>query len=348
MEKRNFGRTAEGTEATLYTIKNERGMELKVTDFGASLVSLIVKDKNGADLDVILGYEDVTGYEEHTDYFGAAVGRNCNRISNARIAIDGVEYPLEANDNENNLHSGSNGTARRFWEVAEHTGSSITFRIEDAHLQQGYPGNATMQVTYTLTADNALEIAYQAKADQKTVFNFTNHAYFNLNGADSGSILDHTLQIQASAFTPTDAKAIPTGEIRPVEGTPFDFREAKPIGRDIAQSDEQLTFGSGYDHNFVLDRTKDGIEKIATAYSAKSGIRMDVSTDCIGIQLYSANFIAGQKGKGGHIYANRDAFCLETQYFPNAINEPNFSTPLTEAGETYTSKTIYTFSVENA
>jgi aldose 1-epimerase len=348
MEKREFGTTAEGKQATLYTIKNENGMQVKVTDFGAALVSILVQDRNGMDVDVILGYDDVTGYQNGTCYFGATVGRNCNRIANARLTIDGETYTLEANDNENNLHSGSQGTSARLWELAEHTDSSLTLQIEDAHLQQGYPGNAKMQVTFTVTPDNALEITYQAKADQKTVFNMTNHAYFNLNGAGSGSILYQNLQLAASAFTPTDAKSIPSGEIRPVEDTPFDFREAKTIGRDIAQEDEQLLFGKGYDHNYVLDKTHSGVEKIATACSRDSGIRMDVSTDCPGIQFYTGNFVDGELGKEGHVYEKRDAFCLETQYFPNSVNEPGFATPFTNAGELYESRTIYAFSVENA
>jgi aldose 1-epimerase len=348
MEKRAFGTTAEGQEATLYTISNEKGMQVKITDFGATLVSILVRDKDEMTRDVILGYEDVAGYQNGTCYFGATVGRNCNRIANAHIVIDGEDYTLEANDNENNLHSGSQSTAVRFWNLVAHTTNQLTLEIEDTHLQQGYPGNAQIQVTFTVTPDNALEITYHAKADRKTIFNFTNHAYFNLNGAGSGSVRNQLLQLQASAFTPTDVKAIPSGEIRQVAGTPFDFREAKPIGRDIGQDDEQLRFGCGYDHNYALDKKQDGVEKIGSAYSPESGIRMDISTDCPGVQLYTANFVDGEQGKDGHVYEKYDAFCLETQYFPNSINEPNFATPLTEAGETYESTTIYAFSVENA
>jgi aldose 1-epimerase len=346
MEKREFGRTAEGQEASLYTIKNHNGMQVAITDFGASLVSLWVPDKNGRQVDVILGYDDVSGYQKGTCYFGATVGRNCNRIANARLSIDGTEYTLEANDNENNLHSGSQSTAERLWTVKEHEVSQLTLEIEDDDLQQGFPGKAKIQVTFTVTPENALEISYSADSDKKTVFNMTNHAYFNLNGAGSGSILYHTLQIHASAYTPTDEKSIPTGEIRPVDGTAFDFTEPKTIGQDIGQDDEQLKFAGGYDHNFVLDRQQAGIEQVATVYSEPSGIRMDVSTDCPGIQFYSANYVNEELGKEGHVYEKRDAICLETQYFPNSVNEPKFATPVTEAGETYQSKTIYTFSVE--
>jgi aldose 1-epimerase len=213
-------------------------------------------------------------------------------------------------------------------------------------LEQGFPGNAVVDVTFKVTGENALAIIYNAKADKTTTFNMTNHSYFNLNGHASGSVYTHTLQINAEHYTPVkDSKAIPTGEIAPVEGTPFDFTEAKPIGRDIEANDTQLHYGSGYDHNFAIDKTAPGVEKVATAYSPESGIQMEVYTDCVGIQLYTANFIVGQEGKGGVKYNNRDAFCLETQFYPNSINETNFSTPVTKAGDTYHTETDYKFSV---
>lgn len=343
MEKKSFGRTAAG-DAGLYIIANTRGMKVLVTDFGATLVSIFVKDKNGKDTDVILGYDDAADYEKHTCYFGATVGRNCNRISDAKITIDDTQYILDANDNENNLHSGGNGFSERIWDVKEHLENKITLTIEDADMQQGFPGNATVTLNYEVTENNELKITYHAQSDRKTVFNFTNHSYFNLKG--SGTATDHILQIRASHYTPVkSAKAIPTGEIASVAGTPFDFREPKAIGTDIGADNEQLRYGNGYDHNYAIDKEKAGMETVATAYSEESGIRMDVSTDCIGLQLYTANFIGGQKGKGGVVYNDRDAFCLETQYFPNAINEPNFTTPLTDAGESYDSQTVYTFSL---
>ncbi len=343
MEKKQFGRTAQGA-ATLYAIANTKGMRVLVTDFGATLVSIFVKDKNGADTDVILGYEDASEYEKQTCYFGATVGRNCNRISDAKIMIDDTQYILDANDNENNLHSGANGLSERIWEVKEYQENKITLTAEDADMQQGFPGNAAVAVTYEVTEENGLKITYHATADKKTLFNFTNHSYFNLNG--EGTAMDHVLQIKASHYTPVKSeKAIPTGEIASVEGTPFDFRTPKIIGQDIDADNEQLRYGNGYDHNYAIDKEQAGMETVAGVYSEKTGIRMDVSTDCIGIQLYTANFIRGQKGKGGVVYDNRDAFCLETQYFPNSINEPNFTTPLTEAGEAYHSETVYTFSL---
>ena len=252
MEKKQFGRTAQGA-ATLYAIANTKGMRVLVTDFGATLVSIFVKDKNGADTDVILGYEDAAEYEKQTCYFGATVGRNCNRISDAKIMIDDTQYILDANDNENNLHSGANGLSERIWEVKEYQENKITLTAEDADMQQGFPGNAAVAVTYEVTEENGLKITYHATADKKTLFNFTNHSYFNLNG--EGTAMDHVLQIKASHYTPVKSeKAIPTGEIASVEGTPFDFRTPKIIGQDIDADNEQLRYGNGYDHNYAIDK----------------------------------------------------------------------------------------------
>ena len=225
MERKTFGKLADGEEATLYTISNTKGMYAQITDFGASIVSLVVKDKDGKNTDVVLGYENAETYQQQMASFGAVVGRNCNRIANAEIVIDGVTYQLEKNDNENNLHSGSQATSRRLWDAEEQTADKITFVIKDAEGQQGYPGNAVMKVTYEVTEANELSITYHATADKTTIFNMTNHAYFNLNGAGSGSAMEQILQIRASHYTPViDAKSIPTGEIASVDGTPFDFR----------------------------------------------------------------------------------------------------------------------------
>lgn len=344
MSKTNFGMTKEGLEASLYEIKNSKGMRVTATDFGATVVSVFFKDKYGQVKDVVLGYDDVADYQRESCYFGATVGRYANRIANAKIEIEGVEYQLEANDNENNLHSGSKGTSEFLWEVKEVSDNAITFEYVSKDLEQGFPGTATIDVTYEVTEDNELKIIYHAVSDKTTTFNMTNHSYFNLNGHAAGKVYGHTLQINASHYTPViDAKAIPTGEIAPVDDTPFDFREAKPIGRDIEMDNDQLKYGNGYDHNFALDKENAGVERVATAYAAESGIKMDVLTDCIGIQLYTGNFIGGQKGKGGAEYVGRGAFCLETQFYPNSINEANFTTPVTKAGEAYDTTTIYKF-----
>ena len=347
MNKNSFGKTRAGAEAFTYEIANSKGIKAVITDFGATVVSLFVPGKDGKVRDVVLGYDDAATYERQGCYFGAIIGRYANRISDAKVTIDGVEYQLEANDNENTLHSGSNGISHKLWDVKNYTDNAITLEIVSRDLEQGFPGNVTIQVTYEITEDNELAISYHAVSDKTTTINMTNHCYFNLNGHESGVVYDQTLQLQASHYTPMKSpKAIPTGEIRPVEGTPFDFRVAKPIGQDIKAEDEQLKFANGYDHNFAIDKTTNGIERVATAYCPESGIQMDVLTDMVGIQLYTANFIVGEVGKNNVTYVDNGAFCLETQYFPNSINEPNFLTPITKAGETFETKTLYKFTVE--
>ncbi len=347
MNKILFGKTKTGAEVYKYSIENSKGMKAVIMDFGATIVDLYVPDKDGNFRDVCLGYDDVTAYEKETTYFGAIVGPYANRISDAKIEIDGIEYQLDTNDNENNLHSGYNSMAKNVWTVKEHTHNKIVFSYKNPHLAQGFPGNMTVDVAYEINEVNQLSIAYHGVSDQKTTFNMTNHTYFNLNGWDSGSVYGHELMVKASGYTPVKSpKAIPTGEVASVEGTPFDFRVAKPIGRDIDEDYEQLIFGQGYDHNFALDKEADGVEKIAEVYAPESGIVMDVETDCIGIQLYTGNFMEGQIGKKGHLHHRREGFCLETQYYPNSINEPNFVCPITEAGEAYETVTIYGFRVK--
>lgn len=346
MEKYVFGKNSLHQEVYKYNIKNKKGMKVVLTDIGAAVVELWVTDKNGVLRDVALGYDEVELYEKEGTYFGATVGRYANRIANAKIEIDGVLYELDANDNENTLHSGKHSIGKKIWSVKEYTEDKIVFTYTSAHLEQGFPGTAVCDVTYEVTDDNELKISYYAVSDKKTTFNMTNHTYFNLNGHDAGNILNHELMIKASGYTPVkDRKAIPTGEVTMVENTPFDFRVEKPIGRDIEEPFDQLIFGQGYDHNFALDKETAGVEKIADAYSAESGIDMEVWTDCIGIQFYSGNFLDGDAGKNDCNYVRRGGFCLETQYFPNSINEPNFVRPITEANMPYKTKTIYKFGI---
>jgi len=345
MNKISFGKTSWGKETYKYTIENSNGMKVVVTDMGASVVEIWVKDREGALRDVALGYDDVQQYEKEGTYFGAIVGPNANRIAGAMFEMDGVVYQLEANDNENNLHSGKKGMARKVWDVTEHSGSKIVFACVTE--EDGFPGVATCKVTYEVTEENELSISYLGNCDKKSPFNMTNHTYFNLNGHNSGTILEHELMIKASAYTPVaDSKAIPTGEIAKVENTPFDFRTSKPVGRDIEADFDQLKYGQGYDHNFAIDHETDKVEKIAEVYSPESGIRMEVDTDCVGVQLYTGNFLGGDKGKGEHNYERRAGLCLETQYFPNALNEPNFLSPIVEEGHVYTTQTVYRFSVK--
>lgn len=345
LEKRSFfGKNSKGEDVYKYRIGNGGGMQVVFTDLGAAVVSIQVLDKEHKVREVALSYENPLLYEKETTYFGAIVAPCANRIANGEFEVDGKYYRLDANNNENNLHSGCNGLAKKIWIVAEHTDEKIVFTYGVKDMEFGFPGNVQYQVSYEVTANNELLISYHAVSDQKTVLNMTNHTYFNLNGATSGSIEKHTLWIKANKYTPVkDAKAIPTGELASVEGTPFDFREAKEIGRDIDMDFEQLIFGQGYDHNFVIDKENDGMEKIATVCADESGIQMDVWTDCIGVQLYTGNFLNGDLGPNGHRYVRRGGLCLETQYFPNSINEPNFATPITEANCAYETKTMYAF-----
>ncbi len=346
MEKKSFGITKDGREVFTYRIDNGKGLAATICDYGATIIGLFVPGRGGKVYDVSLGYDQVTDYEEGTCYFGATVGRNANRISDSKIVIDGVEYGLDANDNENNLHSGANGTWAKVWEIKEYKEDTITLSYLSHDREQGFPGDALIEVTYTLTQDNALAISYHCTTNKKTVMNMTNHCYFNLNGQGNGNVRDQVMQIHASHYTPVkSAKAIPTGEIADVTGTPFDFRSPKPIGQDIHADNEQLAYGSGYDHNYCLDRTGEGQQEAAVVYAPESGICMQVTTDLPGVQLYTGNYIEGVVGKGGTVYEKNGAFCLETQYFPNAINEANFPMPLLDAGEVYESASIYRFTI---
>ncbi len=347
MYQESFGTSSRGEAVSVYTLENKGGRQVRVTDYGAALVSILVPDRDGSLTDVLLGYDNVTGYENNTCYFGAVIGRNGNRIANAQCTIGGTTYQLDRNDNENNLHSGSKGMDTIVWKVKEYTDNTIVLTCKSADKEQGFPGNMDVQVTYVLTQDDTLEIHYEAAADKDTVANLTNHAYFNLAGHASGSVLDHELMLRASHFTPViDSKAIPTGEIAPTAGTPMDFTTAKTIGSDIDADDTQVGYGGGFDHNFVLDKDEKGaFELFAEAYAPSTGIVMKAYTDLPGVQFYSGNFITEQDGKQGAVYQKRQGFCLETQYFPNAVNEPNFESPVLKAGDTYKTKTSYQFGV---
>lgn len=343
--KKLFGENSKGEEVFIYTLKNENGMQVSFLNLGATVHEIWVQGKEEL-VQVSIIYDNPLRYEREASYFGATVAPYANRISDARFEIDGEIYVTDANNYENSLHSGANGLAKKIWNVKEQTDTKIVFSYDAKDLEQGFPGNIHYEVTYEVTKNNELSISYYALSDKKTVLNMTNHTYFNLEGALSGTVEEHELWIKASHYTPVkDAKAIPTGEIAPVDETPFDFRVAKTIGRDIRDSFEQLVYGQGYDHNFVIDKEAAGLEKIATAYAPVSGVQMDVWTDCIGVQLYTANFMGGQMGPNGHRYVQYGAFCLETQYFPNAINETNFVSPITDANVAYESKTVYAFSI---
>ena len=342
MEKATFGITSTGQEASKYTIKNASGAQIVVTDFGASLVSVIVPDEQGNMIDVVLGYDEVAPYETNSNYFGATVGRNCNRTKGAAYKINGVTYHMEKNENENNLHSGSTSYARRIWQVKEFATNFITFTILSPDGDGGFPGNFYIDLTYTLTDDNQVKLHYDGVCDQDTIANLTNHSYFNLSGHDSGSVMNHTLMIDADAFTPVeDSKSITTGEITPVEGTPMDFRTEKEIGKEIDADYDQLIYTKGYDHNYVLNKQDSGIRLFARAKSPVTGIVMEAYTDAPGVQFYAGNYIGGPVGKNGASYDIRHGFCLETQYYPNSANFAHFPSPVLPKGKKYDTTTIY-------
>lgn len=346
MSKKAFGTTSKGVEASLYEISNGGGLRVLLTDYGASVVSIFVKDRDGNERDVILGYDNVKSYEKEYSYFGATVGRYANRISDAKINIDGVEYKLEANDNENSLHSGSNGFSKRLWTVKEQKADEITFEIEDADLEQGFPGNAVVDVTFKVTGENALAIIYNAKADKTTTFNMTNHSYFNLNGHDAGTLEQQKVQIFADFYTENSNECLPTGVIAAVEGTPMDFREPHEIMERIDADFVQLKNGSGYDHNWIPNGyQKDMVRKCAEAVGEETGIRMAVYSDQPGVQFYSGNFLDSiVKGKNGAVYGRRSGFCFETQGFPNATAYGHFPSAVLRQGEWFRSQTIFAFS----
>lgn len=344
MKTEAFGSIQSGKKATLYILENKNHTVVKVTDFGATLVSVLFADKDGVMKDMVLGYDDAASYEKGTSCFGATIGRNGNRIKDARFTIDGKEWVIEANENNNSLHSGKNGFNHLMWEMKESGDNYVTFYHYSPQEEQGFPGNMHVTVTYTLDDEDTVHITYNAKADADTVMNFTNHSYFNLAGHDSGVMLDQKLKLFADAYTPDeDSHSIPTGEIAPVAGTPMDFTTMKPIGQDINADFEQLHFTGGYDHNYVLSDKPGTMRQMAKAECDASGIAMDAYTECCGVQLYAGNFIGTQTGKGGVTYGDRHGFCLESQFYPNAVNEKNFPSPVVPADTEYHSETKYHF-----
>ncbi len=342
----SFGKIPSGKETCLFTLTNKNGMCLEVSDYGATLVAVMVPGKNGALTDVALGYEDVTDYWNNDGYLGATVGRSCNRNKGANVTIHGITYELPKNEHgRNNLHSSPEGYNQMVWNYeVDEDHLSVRFYRLSPNLEQGYPGNFEISVTYTLTQENEIKIHYYGVSDQDTVANMTNHSYFNLAGQGNGNVLDHEVWIDADAFTPIDDEAIPTGEIRPVKGTPFDFRKRKRVGDQIDDQDEQIVLAAGYDHNFVLNKKTDELKKIAEVFEPTSGRRMEVWTTCVGVQFYTGNFIPeGVHGKEDTVYHKRSGLCLETQFFPDAVHHENFPSPILKAGEAYDSTTIYKF-----
>ena len=341
-----FGRLADGTAVDIYTLTNKAGLEARVMTYGAILVSLKVPDRNGVLADVNLGFDNLEGYLGTHPYFGAIIGRYGNRIAKARFTLDGVEYRLAANNNGNTLHGGIKGFDKVVWAaepVKDVHGTGVKLTYLSKHMEEGYPGNLSVTVVYTLTDANELEIRYEAMTDKKTVLNLTNHAYWNLKGEGRGDILGHRLQIEADRFTAVDSPVnlIPTGEILAVAGTPFDFTSPHAIGERIARVE------GGYDHDFVLKSGGGALALAARVEEPESGRAMEIWTDQPAIQLYTGNFLDGTVvGKGGKAYQKHFAFCLETQHFPDSPNHPNFPSTVLEPGQTYRTTTVHRFFVK--
>ncbi|MCQ2506959.1 MAG: galactose mutarotase [Lachnospiraceae bacterium] len=349
--RKDFGSTKDGQKASLYILENKNGMKVALTDYGATIVEIWAKDKNGKFADVALGYDSVKGYAENGTYYGAFIGRNGNRIGGAKFVINGKEYQVDKNDNGiNNLHGGFVGYNNFMYEaeMIDEEEPAVEFSRLSPDMEQGFPGNVDITVTYTLTNDNAIVIEYFAVSDKDTVLNFTNHSFFNLKGHDQGSIEDHYLWINADAFTPTDDKLIPSGEIRKVEGTPMDFRTEMRIGDRIDADYLPLKQAGGYDHNYVLNTKGDDVELVAEFKDKTSGRVLKVYTDLPGMQFYAGNFISGKdEGKGGYVYKYRGGACFESQFFPDACNaKEGFKSSVFKAGQEYETTTIYKFDVE--
>lgn len=344
------GQKSEETDG-IYTLKNDAGMEVKVTNYGGRLMSVIIPDRDGVKRDVILGFDSVEEYypENNQTDFGASIGRYANRIGDGKFTLDGVEYQLPINNFNHCLHGGPTGWQYQPYSVVSVDDSHIKLRMDSPDGDNNFPGAVTAFVTYTLTDDNKIDISYEATTDAPTIINMTNHAYFNLAGDPAGhSIVDDVLYLNASAYTPIDATCMTSGEIAPVAGTPFDFTAAHKIGDFIDNRDDiQIANGNGYDHNWVLDTNCDINEVAARVYCEKTGIQLEVYTDEPGIQLYTGNFLDGTvTGKGGVVYKQRSGLCLETQHYPDSPNKPQWPSVVLRPGETYTSHCIYVFEVK--
>jgi aldose 1-epimerase len=349
IKKQPFGKTKEGAVATLYSLKNKNGMTVNFTDYGANIVNVLVPDKDGKFDDVVLGFDNVSGYEGNTPGFGSFIGRHANRIGGAAFELDGKKYELEKNDGQNNLHGGFKGYNKFIYEVEtfeDEDSSSIEFSRLSPHMEQGFPGNLDISVTYTLTDENELVLEYLAVSDKDTIVNLTNHSYFNLAGHKSGSVLEQKVMIYADKFTPTDDALIPTGEMRDVTGTPMDFRKLKALGQDINADYEPLTQAGGYDHNYILNINGSDVEIVAELLDEKTGRKMEVFTNMPGIQLYTGNFLNDETGKDGFIYKKRGGVCFETQYFPDSCNRPQFPSSVLKAGNEYDFVTVFKFTAK--
>ena len=343
-----FGQTKDGVAVDLYMLRNSKGAEAGIINYGGLVIFLKVPDRHGKLGDVVLGYDNLDGYLKDTPYFGALIGRYGNRIAKGKFTLDGKEYTLAINNAPNALHGGLKGFDKVVWDakiVANPEGPSLRLRYLSKDGEEGYPGNLSVTAVYTLTEDNGLKLEYTATTDKDTVVNLTQHSYFNLAG--KGDILNHEVMIPADKFTPVDSTLIPIGELRPVEGTPFDFRKPTAIGARIGQDDEQLKFGGGYDHNWVVNKQLGQLTVMARVYEPTSGRVLEVLSTEPGLQFYTGNFLDGKiTGKGGWVYQFRNAFCMEPQHYPDSPNQPNFPSVVLKPGQVYKNTIIYRFSVQ--
>ncbi len=349
IKETDFGTMPDGQKVSLYTLTNANGAVAKITNYGAIVTELWMPDKNGKPADIVLGFESLSGYLGESPYFGCIVGRYGNRIGKGTFTLDGKTYSLAINNGENHLHGGLKGFDKVVWqataEQAGKDGVAVTLRYTSKDMEEGYPGTLSVMVVYTLTNANELRIDYTAVTDKATVCNLTHHGYFNLAGQGNGSILNHELMLNADRYTPVDAGLITTGEILPVKGTPMDFTKPTAIGARIDNDFEQLKFGGGYDHNWVLNKKGSEMSLAAKVYEPTSGRVMEVWTNEPGVQFYAGNFLDGTlTGKGGKVYQHRYGFCLETQHYPDSPNKPNFPTTTLRPGQTYKTTTVYKFS----
>lgn len=350
LDKEAYGTTADGVEVSQYTLINKSGMEVKIITYGGRITSLKVPDKNNQLEDVVLGFDNLDEYTSDNPYFGALIGRYGNRIADGKFNLDGEEYQLPKNDNGQSLHGGDKGFDKVVWTAKETDSNShsliLTYKSKDGEM--GYPGNLTVTVTYNLKDDNSLDVLYEAETDKKTVVNLTQHSYFNLSGDFSSKITDHIVEINADEFLPVNSKLIPTGELKPVKGTPFDFTSPKKVGKEITAKNEQLELAKGYDHCWVLNNQDENMHFAASAYHPTSGRFLEIYTTEPGIQFYTGNFLDStlpMQAKEG-TYAQRSGFCMETQHYPDSPNQEKFPSTVLAPGEKYSSKTTFKFSVK--
>tara|TARA_Y100001935_G_scaffold244753_1_gene237532 strand:+ start:1137 stop:2276 length:1140 start_codon:yes stop_codon:yes gene_type:complete len=348
IEKKEFGTTEDNVTVYQFVLSNENGMEVSIINYGGIITSLKAKDRHEKYQDIVLGFNSLAPYEDENPYFGALIGRYGNRIAKGAFRLDDKTYNLDINNAPNHLHGGLKGFHKVVWnpkEIINDTNVSLELTYLSKHMEEGYPGNLDVKVTYTLNNKDELHVLYEAETDKKTIINLTQHSYFNLSGDFSEDILNHEIKINADAFLPVDETLIPTGEIRSVEGSPFDFRNLKLIGRDIDSNDNQIKFGKGYDHCWVINNQDAGLRHVASLYHSQTGRIMEIESDQPGIQFYSGNFLDGTlESKGEGYYNYRTGLCLETQQYPDSPNQKNFPSVVLNPNEKYITKTIFKFS----